>query len=117
MGRTGPTRTISRLVLTLPGLTRICLQGSTNPGGSRLSPREPGRSKDQVAELERRTAEDRSGVGGKDTEAESRRLVRTKGSRRPLGLSAPLDCGAGAENRITVVPTRDEERRPREAEP
>ncbi|KAJ1180060.1 hypothetical protein NDU88_005284 [Pleurodeles waltl] len=26
-GRTGPTRTISRLVLTLPGLTRICLRG------------------------------------------------------------------------------------------
>ncbi|KAJ1152168.1 hypothetical protein NDU88_004945 [Pleurodeles waltl] len=26
-GRTGPTRTMSRLVLTLPGLTRICLWG------------------------------------------------------------------------------------------
>ncbi|KAJ1202796.1 hypothetical protein NDU88_006591 [Pleurodeles waltl] len=42
--------------------------GSTNPMGSRLSPREPGRSKGQVAELRWRTADERRRVGHQDTE-------------------------------------------------
>ncbi|KAJ1176668.1 hypothetical protein NDU88_001937 [Pleurodeles waltl] len=91
--------------------------GSTNPVGSRLSPREPGRSKGQVAELRRRTADEQRRVGNKDTEDEPRRPVRTEESRRPLGSSATLECGAGAKNGTTAVSTRDEESRPQEAEP
>ncbi|KAJ1128395.1 hypothetical protein NDU88_006774 [Pleurodeles waltl] len=91
--------------------------GSTNPVGSRLSPWEPGRSKGQVAELRGRTADERRRAGNKDTEDEFRRPVRTQESRRPLGSSATLECGAGAQNGTAAVPTRDEESRPRETEP
>ncbi|KAJ1086873.1 hypothetical protein NDU88_000073 [Pleurodeles waltl] len=91
--------------------------GSTNPMCSRRSPREPGRSKGQVAELRKRTADERRRVGKKDTEDESRRLVRTQESRRPLGPSAPLECGAGAKNRTAAVPSRDTKSQPREAKP
>ncbi|KAJ1154022.1 hypothetical protein NDU88_006779 [Pleurodeles waltl] len=96
--------------------------GSTNPVGSRLSPREPGRSKGQVAELRRRTADERRRVGNKntedteDTEDESRRSVRTQEPRRLLVPSAPLECGTGVKNGTAAVPTRDEESQPREAE-
>ncbi|KAJ1180982.1 hypothetical protein NDU88_006193 [Pleurodeles waltl] len=92
-------------------------QRSPNTIGSGLSPQEPGKPKDQVAELGERTSDGRRGVVKKATEDPPRRLVRTQGSGRPLGLSAPLECGARVEQGITAVPTRDEESRPREAEP
>ncbi|KAJ1160987.1 hypothetical protein NDU88_001476 [Pleurodeles waltl] len=77
--------------------------------GSRLSPREPGRTKGQVTELKGMTADERRRVGQQDTEDDPRRPVRTQESRRPLGSSATLECGAGAKNGTAAVPTRDEE--------
>ncbi|KAJ1202787.1 hypothetical protein NDU88_006583 [Pleurodeles waltl] len=85
--------------------------------GLRLSPREPGRSKGQVAELRWRTADEWRRVGHQDTEDDPRRPVTTQESKRPLGSSAILECGAGVKNGTAPVLARDEESRPRETEP
>ncbi|KAJ1119778.1 hypothetical protein NDU88_007963 [Pleurodeles waltl] len=90
---------------------------SPHPIGSGLSLREPGESEGQVAELGRRTADGRRGFGQEATEDPPRRLVRPQGSRRLLGLLAPLENKARAEQGVIVVPTRDEDSRPREADP
>ncbi|KAJ1178323.1 hypothetical protein NDU88_003569 [Pleurodeles waltl] len=85
---------------------------------SELSPRAPGRSKGQVTELRRRTADERRRVRSKDTEDtedESRRSPRTQEPRRLLVPSAPLECGTGVKNG-TAVPTREKESQLREAE-
>ncbi|KAJ1140151.1 hypothetical protein NDU88_006511 [Pleurodeles waltl] len=82
---------------------------SPHPIGSGLSPREPGKSKGQVTELGERTADGRRGFLTEATEDPLRRLVRPQGSRRLLGLSAPLENRARAEQGITAVPTRDED--------
>ncbi|KAJ1158974.1 hypothetical protein NDU88_011646 [Pleurodeles waltl] len=86
------------------------------------SPREPGRSKSQVAEQRGRTAGAQRRVGSEDTEDtentedESRRSARTQEPRRLLVPSTPLECGTGVENMTAAVPTRDKESRLREAE-
>ncbi|KAJ1092940.1 hypothetical protein NDU88_006050 [Pleurodeles waltl] len=85
--------------------------------GPGLSPREPGESKSQVAELGRETADGWRGFGQEATVEPPRRLMRPQGSRRLLGLSEPLENKARAEQGIIAVPTRDEDSRPREAEP
>ncbi|KAJ1194288.1 hypothetical protein NDU88_003577, partial [Pleurodeles waltl] len=90
---------------------------SPHPIGSGLSPWEPGDSKGQVAELGRRTADGRRGFVHEATEDPLRTLVKPQGSRRLLGLSAPLKTQARAEQGIIAVPTRDEDSRPREADP
>ncbi|KAJ1103709.1 hypothetical protein NDU88_001130 [Pleurodeles waltl] len=88
---------------------------STLPIGSGLSPQEPGELKGQVAELGG-SADGRRGNIQEASEDPTRRLVRTQGTRRLLGPSAKPENGAQPEQRIIAVPTRDEDRRPREAD-
>ncbi|KAJ1163648.1 hypothetical protein NDU88_004103 [Pleurodeles waltl] len=85
------------------------------PIGSGLYPRDPGNLKGQVAEL------GRSGCGRRGSiqeasEDPTQRLLRTQGTRRPLGPSGNPEIRARPEQRISAVPTQEEERRPQEAD-
>ncbi|KAJ1176057.1 hypothetical protein NDU88_001340 [Pleurodeles waltl] len=96
--------------------------GSTNQVRSSPSPREPGRSKSQVAEQRRETAGVQRRIGSvstastEDAKDESGRSARIPEPRGLLVPSAPLECGTEVKNRTATVPTRDEESRLREAE-
>ncbi|KAJ1152213.1 hypothetical protein NDU88_004990 [Pleurodeles waltl] len=96
--------------------------GSTNEVRSSPSPREPGRSKSQVAQQRRETAGVRKRIGSvgtastEDAEDEFGRFARIQEPRGLLVPSAPLKCGTGEKTRTAAVPTRDKESRLREAE-
>ncbi|KAJ1161483.1 hypothetical protein NDU88_001968 [Pleurodeles waltl] len=89
---------------------------SALPIGSGLSLREPGKLKDQFTELRgaRMAGEENIQEALEDPTC---RIVRTQRMRRLLGPSGTPENGARPEQRIIAVPTRDEDRRPREADP
>ncbi|KAJ1149507.1 hypothetical protein NDU88_002314 [Pleurodeles waltl] len=90
-------------------------QRSTLPIGSGLYPRDPGELKGRVGELEE-SVDRRRGNLQEASEDPTRRLVRTQGTRRLRGPSGNPENRARPERGIITVPTRDEDRRPREAE-
>ncbi|KAJ1092118.1 hypothetical protein NDU88_005230 [Pleurodeles waltl] len=89
---------------------------STLPIGSELYPRDPGDLKGEVPEFEG-GADGRRGSFQEASEDPNQRLVRTQVKRRPLGSSGIPEDGARPERRTIAVPTWDEDRRPREANP
>ncbi|KAJ1082326.1 hypothetical protein NDU88_002494 [Pleurodeles waltl] len=83
--------------------------------GSGLHPRDLGELKGWVAELEE-SADGRRGNLQEASGDPTRRLVRTQGTRRLRGPSGNPENRDRPERGIIAVPTRDEDRRPREAD-
>ncbi|KAJ1191025.1 hypothetical protein NDU88_000342 [Pleurodeles waltl] len=89
---------------------------STFPIGSKHYPRDPGNLKGEITEFEGRRM-----VGEEVFQEASRdpiqKLARTQRKRRSLEASGIPEDGARPQRRTIAVPTWDEDRQPREANP